>query len=151
MLGGPNYVVGWQEPIYVPAPAAGDEWVHEVDGRYYERLLTARFFLNTSSAAPGRYPYLTLNDANGNEVITVSAGAAVAASSILQVYLTTHGPAYAAGSEGNTFGFLPDLIVPPGWTWGVRTDNIDVADQYDDIVLVVQRYPTDTAEVLVTG
>jgi hypothetical protein len=135
---------GWQEPVYIPSPAPGANWSYKVDGRYYLRLVSVRFAFSTSAVVAGRFPQLQLTDSNGVNVTAVVAGNNVVASSSVNPYLTVGGPTQATGAAGATFGFIPDLVIPPDWTWGMTTFGIDVGDQYSAIVLVVQKFPNDT-------
>lgn len=149
MGGAPGYAVGWQQPIYVPAPAAGANWSHKVDGRYFERLLTVTFVVATDAVVANRVPLVQLLDGNGTVVTAVPAGGTVVASSSLQSYLAVNNPVLAGAASGGSFGFLPDLLVPPDWTWRSQVAGLDVADQISGVVLLVQQFPNDAAMIQV--
>src|SRR5882762_6611884 len=125
MVNAPGFAVGWQEPVAVVAPGAGAQWAHKVDGRYFTRLLAITFTLVTS----------------------VPAGGTVVASSTLNVFLATGAPAYAFGASGGTFGFMPDILVPPDWTWSSAVSGLDAGDVLSGIVLLLQRFPNDAAMI----
>ena len=143
----PGYAVGWQDRVILPAPAAGAQWSYTVDGRYWERLVAVKFVFTTSAVVANRFPVLALEDANNTVITAVPGGNSVAASSTLTTYLVNDGPAYAGGSVGNTYGFLPDILVPPGYSWVSQTAAMDVGDAYSGIVLTVHRFPNDTTEI----
>jgi|SRR5690348_3592699 len=145
----PAFGVGWQERIIVPNPGAGANWVHTVDGRYYERLLSCRYTFTTSATVANRFPGIELRDTDGNFVTVMPGGQNVAANVSLSAYLTLGGPAYAQGTAGNTVGFIPDLLVPPGWTWGSVVGAMDPGDAFTSILLIVQRFPNDAAEITI--
>ncbi len=147
MVAPPGFAVGWQEPVYVPDPAAGNPWTHEVDGRYSERLISVSFTLTTSAAVGSRFPQVELVDANDKVVLSVPAGDTVVASSSVSPNLMLGAPAFAFGASGGTFGFIPDVLLPPGWAWNLAVFGIDVADQISDTILIVQRFPNDTTSV----
>lgn len=151
MLGAPSYAVGWQTPVYLPNPAAGAEWSYTVDGRYYERLISARWRLTTSAAAGDRAPVFRLADADGNVVTSVAAAGLVAPSTVIDINLFPGLSALSTFTATTTWGFMPDMMIPPGWSWSVVTGSLDAADQESGIVLVVQRYPNDAAVMPLNG
>ena len=151
ILGAPAYAVGWQEPVYLADPAVGQNFVHTVDGRFFTRVVAVQFTLVTSAVVANRFPALILSDTNGKTITSVPAGGTVAASSSLFVFLNVNGPAYAFGNSGGTFGSMPDLLVPPGWVWQSSIAGMDAGDQISSIVLLLQRYPNDTAAVSAAG
>jgi len=144
MANPPGWARGWQEHILIPNPAAGAVWSHTVDGRWSERLVSARWVLTTSAVAGDRFPVLYLADTNGTKVLCVWAGGTITASEAIGVNLA--GDATIQSNYGGieTFGPMPNLIVPPGYTWTATCQGIDVADQQSGIVLVVDRFPNDT-------
>lgn len=151
IAGAPGFAVGWQEPVYVPAPAPGAQWVYKVDGRFTERVLSIRMVLTTSAVVANRFPRVQVTDHNGTVVISSLAGQSVAANSSLISNLFTGSSDNANGGAGDTFGDIPSLLIPPGWSWGSTVASMDAADQLSGIVLLVQRYPNDTAVMPVTG
>jgi len=151
ILGAPGYAVGWQERILIPAPAAGTQWTYKIDGRYHERLISVQQTFNTSAAVASRFPQVTLTDVNGVQVTSTPAGSAIPASNGVIASLFVESPQLATAASGFLYGFLPDILAPSGWTWQSVTPGMDVADAYTAIVLVVQRFPTDTTRIPVTG
>lgn len=151
LVDAPSFAVGWQQPIYVPNPAVGQNWKHTVDGRYSERLLAATFVFTADAVVGDRFPAMNLVDTNGVIITSVPAGDSVVASSGLSVFLTLHGPAYSFGASGGTFGFIPDILVPPGWAWQSSVAGIDPGDQLSAIVLLVQQFPNDATSISAIG
>lgn len=147
LLGAPSYEVGWQEPVYVPNPAAGASFTYKSDGRYYERVLAVTFALTTSAAVANRFAQLYLKDANGAVVTSVPCGGTVVAATTLSVNLFVGAPTLANSASGGSWGSLPDLLIPPGWQWALTVFGEDVADQVSGIVLLVQRFPNDAVEI----
>lgn len=147
MIDAPSYAIGWQEPIYIAQPVAGATWSHTVDGRYYERLVTARWNYLASAAVANRYVVLTLTDANGTIVIRVPTVAVIVAGNNLAINLWPQNTSQAADNQGEQFNTIPDLLIPPGWTWTATTINEDVADQVSNVVLLVQRFPNDAVAI----
>ena len=148
MTDAPSYAVGWQEPVYVPNPAAGADWSHTVDGRYWQRMVAVTFSFNASAVVANRLIVMELVDTNGVTIIEVECGGLVVAGSFLSVNLTADGPAYDVGAAGHSYGYIPGFLVPPGWTWKTNTAGIDVGDTFDGIVLLVQRFPNDATSIV---
>lgn len=147
MTGAPSYAVGWQTPVYVPNPAAGQVWSYTVDGRYYERLVSVFFAFAASAVVANRLITMQLLDTNGDLILEVQCGGEVTAGSFLNVSLTNDGPAYDTGAAGHSYGYVPGFMVPPGWQWAVTVAGMDVGDQLTGIVLQVQRFPSDAVEI----
>lgn len=151
MVDAPSFAIGWQQPIYVASPPAGQEWSHQVDGRFYERLLAVRYTLTTSAVVANRVPQLVLKDANGVVLFAVPAAGAVVASSAITVNLAYRLGTLSAGIAGNTYGTLPDLLLPPGYSWSVVTAGLDVGDTETGVTLLVQQFPNDAASISAIG
>jgi hypothetical protein len=151
MVAPPGFAVGWQEPVYVATPAAGAEWSHTVDGRYHERLVSVHYVFNTSAVAGDRTIGIELTDTNGTVITGVPGGAGIAPSDGAIVDLINGAPAFDVGATGSTYGFLSDILAPPGWIWKSSTFNLDAGDAYTDVVLLVQRFPNDAASIQATG
>lgn len=142
-----GFQVGWQQPVYLQSPAAGQFWSRKVDGRYSERLLLATFTLVTSAVVANRFIALQLLDQNNVLITSVPVAGAVVASTVVTPCLQVGGPAYGSGGSGPVNGFLPDLITPGDWTWKTSGFNLDAGDQFSGIVLVVQQFPNDSTYI----
>lgn len=151
LLGAPSFAVGWQDIVRVPDPAAGAGFTYTVDGRYFERVLAIRFVFDSSAVANIRYGFVGVYDANGDLVTEVEAVATMPASAEARVNLTVGCPVISMNGGGDSEGFIPDLLLPPGWSWRGRITAEDVADQFSGIVVLTQRYPNDAAEILAIG
>ena len=151
MAAPPGFAVGWQETVIVPDPAAGAVWSHTVDGRWFERLVSARWVLTTSAVAANRFPVLYLTDANGEKVLSVWAGGTITASESKGVNLMDAVSIQSDYGGLETFGPMPNRIVPPGYTWTATVENIDAGDQQSGIVLTVDRFPNDATSIVAGG
>lgn len=151
MLGAPEFAVGWQERILVPQPAAGAQWKYTADGRFFERVIAIAFTFATSAVVATRFPLVQLVDNNNVVVTGVTAGNAVVASSIVNPNLWVGAPQLATGASGGTFGYMPDILIPPGWSWQSNTFAMDAGDQFSGIVVLTQRYPNDAAMISAVG
>ena len=147
LLHAPGYVQGWQEPVIVANPAPGAGFAHTTPGQYSERLYAVTFRLTTSIVVANRVPVMQLTDNNGVRVTAGKAGGAVVASTVLRANLCITTPVDPGGIAGDTFGYLPDVLVPPGWTWTLNVGGIDAGDQVDLIMLLVQRFPSDITTI----
>ena len=144
----PGFAIGWQEPVFLPVPVVGAQWSYTVDGRYYERVLALRFMITTSAVVASRNPVVVLADVAGRTTAVVPAGQNVPASTLLTIDLAVGSPGLAGGAAGRTFGFLPDLLIPPGWSWSSAVGNGDPGDQLSGVSLLVQRFPNDAAAIV---
>lgn len=147
LLGGPAYAVGWQEPVYLPNPAAGATWKFTVDGRYHTRVISIRWGYAASGVVVNRFPMLTLRDANGTIVFRSPAMQQIIAGNNLAMNSYRFGYTDFAQNQAEQFSGLPDVLLPPGWSWSGDVVNIDAGDQISGVVLLVQRYPNDTLEI----
>lgn len=150
MLGALGMQVGWQEPVYIPPPAAGTTWKYTVDGRYFERLLSVRYTFTASAAVGNRFLEAALTDTIGKTITTVPGAFSISAGQVGNINLFVNGPAYDTTGQGDSFGFLPDILVPPGWVWSGSVVGLDVADTFTNVVLVVQRFPNDAATEIIS-
>jgi hypothetical protein len=147
MVAPPGFAVGWQEPVYLATPAVGAEWSHTVDGRYHERLVSVHYVFTTSAVAGNRTIGVELVDTNGTVITSVPGGVGVAPSDGIIVDLINSAPAFDMAATGNTYGFLADILAPPGWSWKSSTFDLDVDDAFSSVVLLVQRFPNDATSI----
>lgn len=147
LLGAPSYAVGWQDVVYLPAPAVGAEWAYTADGRYYERVTAVRFAFTASAVVATRGLQLRLTDANGTIIQTVPLAGGVAAGANIMVNASVGAPVVATAGAGDVATYLPDVLIPPGWSWVSHVVAADPGDVRTGIVLVVQRYPNDAASI----
>lgn len=145
ILGGPSMAVGWQEPVYLPNPAAGATWKHVVDGRFYERVISVRWGFTASAVVANRYPMLTWRDSNGTIVLRSPAMQQIVAGNNLNMNSSVFGYSDFAQNQAEQFSGLPDLLIPPDWSVAGDVVGIDAGDQISGIVVVVQRFPSDAA------
>lgn len=143
----PGFAVGWQEPLYLPAPAAGQNWSHVVDGRYYERLVAARFTFTADAVVATRAVQVRLMDVNGVVVLVVPVSGGVTAGGSVSVNAVTGAPATGAAVSGDVVAFIPGLLIPPDWSWSSHVVAMDAGDQVSNAVLLVQRFPNDAVAV----
>jgi len=131
----------------VPAPAAGAVWTHKVDGRYYERLLAVTYTFTTSAVVANRNIVLNMLDSNGVIITQVPGSFALPASTVASDFFQVNSPSYDFAPGANTYRYLPDFLVPPGWSWNSSVSSIDVGDAFTGVVLLVQRFPNDAAMI----
>lgn len=144
MANPPGWARGWQEHILIPDPAAGAVWSHTVDGGYSERLVSARWVLTCSAVVADRFPVLYLADTNGTKVLCVWAGGTITAGEAVGVNLAGEYTLQSDYGGAETFGPMPNRIVPPGYVWTATVQNMDAGDQQSAIVLTIDRFPSDT-------
>lgn len=143
----PSYAVGWQEPIYIPNPAPGQSWSYKVDGRWYERLISVRWSFSASAVVANRYPLITVRDHNGVIVLRSPAMQVIVAGNNVAMNSRFNGYADFGQNQGEQFSGLPDLMLPPGWSWSGDVIGMDAGDVVSGVVLIMQQYPNDTASI----
>jgi hypothetical protein len=151
LLRPPGYAQGWQDLIILPTPAPGVTFQHVIDGRWSERLYAAVFRLTTSAVVANRFMSLQLLDNNAVRVAAAAASGAVAAATALRANLCVTIPVQANGTTGDTYGYIPDVLAPPGWSWVLSVSGIDAGDQVDQVSLLVQKFPSDITRIPVAG
>ena len=139
--------------VAVAQPAAGADWTVTVAGARTQNVLwivqSIRAQLVTSATVANRNPRLTLTVA-GSEVYRVSATTNQAAG-VTNVYTWSEGINYATAGGSVTFEGLGRCFraVPTGSVIATLTNNIDTADQWSAInmlVLEVTQKPADWLE-----
>lgn len=143
----PAYAVGWQDVVYLPAPAVGADWAYTVDGRYWERLLAAFFTFTTDAVVANRSIRVQLGDHNGTAICRVPGSTTMVASTSIATSLAVGIPQLVNTNSGSGYGAIPDVLAPSGWTWKSITGGIDPGDAYGPVTLLVQRYPNDITRV----
>jgi hypothetical protein len=151
MVGAPSYAVGWQEPAYIPAPAPGTSWAYTVGGKWYERVVSLYFVFNASGVVANRLIVLQLQDTNGAVICEVQAGGLITAGVFFAATLTSDAPGFDTGAAGHTYGYIPGFLIPPGWKWVATVAGMDAGDAFANIVMLVQRYPSDAVEIQANG
>ncbi|HEY5985050.1 MAG TPA: hypothetical protein VIV12_01520 [Streptosporangiaceae bacterium] len=123
--------------VLVADPAAGADWSVRIPvaESWLVQGLTAT--LVTSAAVANRAPRLEVTD-EGVIISRFQPGRAPAASQTVRWSLVTGGPSAAnTNSTIGTWGGPTELLIHPGRTLQVITENIDVADQWLAIALDV--------------
>ena len=144
----PGFAVGWQEVIYLPPPAAGAMWLYTVPGGFWARLVAVRQVFTTSAVVASRNPRIQFQDANNVPVTAVKSGVAVAASSTITTSHVIGSADVGSGATGNVFGYLPNMLLPPGWDVTSVVTGLDPGDAFTTVTLVVQRFPEDAATII---
>lgn len=147
MLIGPiSQVPGWQEPVYLADAAAGTATVtHTIDGPEWERLVTLAVKLSTSAAGSSRYLACQIKDVNGNTFVDFDLSTAVSVSSNVHAYAA---PGMADHLEGSGISSapMPDLLLPPGWSWNIEVVGVDAADLLTDMCAIVHKFTSDNVK-----
>ena len=136
---------GWQELIKPPSPAFGANFTRVVPVETYERVVALRYQLATSAVVGNRFPQIRFADQDGSDFLrSAGAGTIVASASVLPS-LVVNGAGNVGGTTGDTFGTLPDLLLPPLYSISIAVAGIDAGDQISNIRMIIQRIPADVA------
>lgn len=129
-------------PVTVSAPAAGSEWSVTPTGRGAWRILTLRFTLVTAAAVANRTVNLFATD--GTQAYFRSGGGGVQAAGATVNYgaMLGVGPATVQGSTAFVGWPQDGLVLAEGHQLGTATDNLQAADQYQNIGMLVEELPS---------
>lgn len=143
----PGFAVGWQEIVYLQAPAAGAQWSYTVPGGFWARLVSVRQVLVTSAVVANRVARLQLRDANAVTITAVAASGAVPAATTVATHNVLGAADVGNGVAPRSYGYLPSVLIPAGWSWGSQVAAMDAGDAFTTVTLVIQRFPDDAASV----
>ena len=118
---------------YPASPAAGSGFSFTVPGSELWRLLSVRTVFTAGAAVANRVPKLSINDADGLEIIRMPANGTVTANgAALAQWVRIDGMNSTAG-DGAFLTSLPRLFLEPGWQISVTATNIQAADTFTAI------------------
>lgn len=118
---------------YPASPAAGSGFSFTVPGSELWRLISLRTVFSASATVASRVPKLSINDADGNEIIRMPANGTVTANgAALAQWVRIDGMNSTAG-DGAFLTSLPRLFLEPGWQVSVTATNIQAADTFTGI------------------
>jgi len=136
VLGGP--VLRTQLPA---TPAAGAEWSLTVPGRTALQILAVRAILTTGAAATARVATLRITDGN-NVLASIRTPASQAATLTTEHTWMPELPTIGlSGNAAYSTGIPNRLILPPGYTIGSNTSNLDAADTWTGITVWTKEIP----------
>ncbi len=116
---------GWQDIIALPTPAPGANLVRVVDGAVWERVLAIRCRIVTSAVVANRGAQWRVTDAAGNEVIDAAVAQNIAAIATGFVTAWPGSSAVPTSLNGKNSASFPDMIIPPGYVYGLYFQNLD--------------------------
>jgi hypothetical protein len=126
----------------VATPAAGAEWSYTPDDAAIHRILSIRYRFTTSIAVANRQPALTADDGTTiwwqtGPILSHVAGAQVR-------YVGFVGCQSVFVGQGVEHLIWPSegVVLQQGWALRSLTAGIDVADQYDQITMLVEDLPS---------
>lgn len=134
---------GFIDYLYPAQPAAGAGFTRTVDGFAWERPMSVRCTLTTSAVVANRTVLLfarPLGPAGNLVGWEIPNGATQAASTTNRYQWVISNGTTNINSGGRFTAGLPDIIVPPGWQFGVSVLSEDVGDQVFDITVIVERW-----------
>lgn len=136
---------GWTEYVKQanPVPAAGSV-SRVIPAETWERLQVFHFTYTCDATVANRFVTYQVLDGDGNVVIKHSPCGTLTASQVADVTISTSGTEHTQ-SAGTSAANVPDIILPSGWTVEVIVAGAGAADQFSNVSLIVQRYPSDIA------
>lgn len=132
-LDGPGYFTN----VAVGNPAAGADWSVIPGTSLVTKLHGAVFVLTTAVAVATRTVRLQIKA--GASVVYESVAASTQVASLAYSYFATSGPYATTSPTDVAIGFSPGLVVPPGYSIGTATLNLQAADQYSAIYLLAEQ------------
>jgi hypothetical protein len=136
----PRSPYGGQDRISGPTPAAGSSFVYQVTGSEIIYLRSAMCRLTTSSAAADREIVLEYQDGNGTRDVISGPNAPQQASQVTSFcWMPPVGLAYWQVADA-VLSPLPQQYLFPSDQLVIRVQAMDVADQIDQVRIVVERF-----------
>lgn len=127
--------------VAVANPAAGAEWIYALPAGYQYAFVSVVFRLTNSAAVANRI--LSVPIILGGNVLCRSKQMPALAASITGRLSLFSGCALGTVFDSystNPMPFTTDFIVPAATTIGTATLNLQAADQFSEIVLVLLRW-----------
>jgi hypothetical protein len=129
-------VVGIQDDVLVSNPGAGVDWSYTNASGYYRRLLTGYAFFVTSATVGNRTLGIKVTK-DGQLYGRVRAASSVTASATVDVTYNSTTAWSQSGTQGTGFQFgFPYIWLPPGWSIGSDTVNLQAGDTFTLIRLL---------------
>lgn len=129
-------------PVNAPQPAAGADWVLTPTGRGAWRILSLTGLLSTSAAVANRAVVLTADDQTST-YLRVQAPSVQAASLAVHYNVMDGSSALALAGNDQTLDWPNGgLVLYEGHRLRSVTGGIDVADQWSQVVALVEELPS---------
>lgn len=124
--------------VLVAQPAAGQGITFKLDSGFQWRLVSIRSLLSTSAAVANRYPFLRVQDPEGNVWYETTTHPAVVAGAA-NVAVDFNREESSGGTDGaaQVGAGVPGIWIPGGWQLGLGAFGLDVADQFGAFRLLV--------------
>lgn len=122
----------------IPSPAAGSDWSYEPSNTDQGVVMTLTATLTTSIVVASRLPAIYYKDQNGLTYLSADCGQPQAASlAVTYTWAREFGLGlFAAPVNGQRVSApLPDAWLQPADSIGTKTANMDVGDQWSNIVI----------------
>jgi len=136
---------GWQDMLLIPDPAAGAVFSRKIPPETWEKVIAVRFNFQASGVVANRF--LAIQYLNADDVVFLQqqSSGTVVAGNLVTPNLFVGGSGNAGGASGATYGVLPDLLLPSGYSWRLNVSGLDAGDQASLVRVLVQRIPSDVA------
>ena len=130
---------GWITTLTIANPAAGAEWSVTVPTgeQWIVRAVRARFV--SSAAVATRFPNLVEDDGAGNLTVQSAPATGIAAAQTWDISWF-HGAVNIQNNNVQCNPWTLDTRMPPGFLIRSITGNIQAADQWSAIALLVERF-----------
>lgn len=126
------------EVLRIPAPVAGADFSHTFTGAFVRRIISVSARLVTSAAVANRQPRLDVTAPEGR-VLSVPLVANITAGITTELsWAEGITPPNTALFDGCLVAGFPDLVVPAGFSLSTVTAAIDVADQYSNVLVLLE-------------
>jgi len=140
--------IGWAEHILLPDPGAGVTTVGRVvPGSTWETVHTARATFTADATVGTRNPRLEFVAPDGTLLYAINVSSGVVASTSVVVNLAI-GSEYGPAATGISSLGWPFLVAQSGFVTRFADDGVGPADEWTDVVMYVQRYPSNITRVL---
>ena len=135
-----HYGRAYQQAITLPNHTLPGPQARVIPAEASERVLCVNVNVLTNAVASNRTVMWAVLDEDGNYYYSCLAPTQIVASSGVSVIYMVGSPQQTPLSN-NQQAWLPDVILPPSWTWQVMLLNGQTGDQIYSTTAVVERYP----------
>lgn len=128
--------------VQITTPAAGVEPRTIIPDNTYYRLIAVAFDFVSSAVVANRYIRVDFSDDQQSNFNYSQLPTAVTAGLTTHMSMAVGQGAAVAPQAVRQSGPIPDLILPPGYSWSISVPGIDAGDQVQAIHALIQSRST---------
>lgn len=136
----PHRAWGQRQTITIPAPAAGGDFTFTIGENYLTRVICASYTVTVTELLKEVETLLRFTDGNDHTVGISASALKQKASEAITYTAQIDAPELSLHRGSLEELWLPDLLLPPGYTLQSETEGIEGTDTVTDITLYVEQF-----------